>query len=142
MLHTFKFVRSFVFMPDVIIKKELFYNPADYAMKKIGGVWKMPVLYRLQAKPKRYSELQKDIPHISQKMLTTTLKKLEEDGFISKQVFKQIPSHTEYKLTAKGKMAIKVIKVIRNFGLALMKEEGIDYQGMIDQISDSKTSPS
>lgn len=121
-------------MPDVIINKELFYNPADYAMKKIGGVWKMPILYRLQAGAKRYTELQKSIPHISQKMLTITLKQLEADGFISKQIFKQVPPHTEYQLTERGKSAVEVIKVIRTFGLQLMKEEGINYEHMVSKL--------
>ncbi len=118
-------------MPDIIINKKRYYNPADYAMKKIGGTWKMPVLYRLQKEPKRYTALLKDIPHISQKMLTSTLKELEADGLIVKQVFQEVPLHTEYTLSVKGKAAIKVIKVIRDFGVALMKEEGLDYEMMI-----------
>ena len=120
-------------MPDVIINKKRFYNPADYAMKKIGGTWKMPVLYRLQKASKRYSELQKDIPHISQKMLTSTLKELEADGLVIKQVFREVPLHTEYSLSDKGKAAVNVIKVIRNFGIELMKEEGVDYEGLMKQ---------
>lgn len=120
-------------MPDVLINKKRFYNPADYALKKIGGTWKMPVLYRLQKEPKRYSELQKDIPHISQKMLTSTLKELEADGLITKKVFNEVPPRTEYTLTGRGKEAIKVIKVIRDFGLAIMKEEGIDYEKMVQE---------
>ena len=118
-------------MPDVIIKKERFYNPADYALKKIGGTWKMPVLYRLQQQPKRYSELQKDIPHISQKMLTAALKDLEKNGFITKQIFREVPPHTEYSLTERGKAAVQVIKVVRDFGMQLMKEEGVDYQDLL-----------
>ncbi len=118
-------------MPDVIINKERFYNPADYALKKIGGTWKMPVLYRLQKEPKRYSELLKHIPHISQKMLTSTLKELEADGFIIRQVFQEVPLHTEYTLSAKGKSAIKVIKVIRDFGIEMMKEDGVDYEKLL-----------
>jgi DNA-binding HxlR family transcriptional regulator len=120
-------------MPDVLINKKRFYNPADYALKKIGGTWKMPVLYRLQKEPKRYSVLQRDIPHISQKMLTSTLKELESEGLIEKKVYNEVPPRTEYTLTSRGKEAIKVIKVIRDFGLALMKEEGIDYEKMTQE---------
>jgi DNA-binding HxlR family transcriptional regulator len=121
-------------MPDIIINKERFYNPADYAMKKIGGVWKMPVLFRLQTEPKRYSELLNDIPHISQKMLTTALKQLEADGFIAKQIFREVPPRTQYTLTQRGKIAVEVVKVIRSFGLQLMKEEGIEYEQMIHKM--------
>lgn len=118
-------------MPDVIINKEVFYNPVDYVLKKIGGTWKIPVLWRLRKKTWRYTELQKDIHHISQKMLTQTLKELEGDGFVSKKVYAEVPPRTEYTITPKGEKAIEVITYLRNYGLALMKEEGIDYEEMM-----------
>lgn len=118
-------------MPDVIIQNQRFYNPVDYVLQQIGGTWKAPVLWRLKTKTLRYSELEKDIPHISQKMLTRTLKELETDGLVLKQVFAKVPPHTEYSLTPKGKKIIQLIETIRNTGLALMKEEGIDYDAMI-----------
>lgn len=114
-------------MPDVIIDKQIFYNPVDYALKKIGGTWKMPVLWRLKDRSLRYSELQNQIPHISQKMLTQALKQLETDGFLQKKVFAEVPPRTEYALTEKGKKAITVIQFLREYGLELMAEAGIDY---------------
>jgi DNA-binding HxlR family transcriptional regulator len=118
-------------MPDVFIQNQRFYNPVDYILRQIGGTWKAPVLWRLKAKTFRYSELEKNIPHISQKMLTKTLKELEADGIIAKKTFAKVPPHTEYSLTAKGKKMLAVIETIRNTGLSLMKEEGIDYEVMI-----------
>lgn len=118
-------------MPDVIIKNKRFYNPVDFVFKKLGGTWKIPVLWRLRTNTRRYTELQNDIAHISQKMLTQTLKELEAEGFVSKKVFAEVPPRTEYSLTAKGKKAIEVITYLRNYGLQLMKEEGIDYDAMI-----------
>ncbi len=114
-------------MPDVIIDKQIFYNPVDYALKKIGGTWKMPVLWRLKDRSLRYSELQNQIPHISQKMLTQALKQLEMDGFLLKKVFAEVPPRTEYALTEKGKKAITVIQFLREYGLELMTEAGVDY---------------
>lgn len=114
-------------MPDVIIDKQIFYNPVDYALKKIGGTWKMPVLWRLKDRSLRYSELQNQIPHISQKMLTQALKQLETDGFLQKKVFAEVPPRTEYALTEKGKKAITVIQFLREYGLELMTEAVIDY---------------
>lgn len=114
-------------MPDVIIDKQIFYNPVDYALKKIGGTWKMPVLWRLKDRSLRYSELQNQIPHISQKMLTQALKQLEMDGFLLKKVYAEVPPRTEYALTEKGKKAITVIQFLREYGLELMTEAGIDY---------------
>lgn len=118
-------------MPDVIIKNKRFYNPVDFVFKKLGGTWKIPVLWRLRTNTRRYTELQNDIAHISQKMLTQTLKELEAEGFVSKKVFAEVPPRTEYSLTPKGKKAIEVITYLRNYGLQLMKEEGIDYDAMI-----------
>ena len=125
-------------MPDVIINKQQFYNPVDYVFKKIGSTWKIPVLWRLKKQSRRYSELQKDIPHISQKMLTQTLKELEADGFVSKQIFPEVPPRTEYRLTSKGIQAIEIITSIRNYGLQLMLEDGIDYEAMVKAESEQK----
>ena len=121
----------FLDMPDVFINKNRFYNPVDYVLQQIGGTWKAPVLWRLKAKTLRYTELEKDIPHISQKMLTKTLKDLEADGMVEKKIFAKVPPHTEYSLSAKGKKMVVLIAAIRNMGLELMKDEGIDYDSLI-----------
>ncbi len=118
-------------MPDILINKSLFYNPVDFILKMIGGTWKAPILWRLKNKTLRYSELEKDIPHISQKMLTRALKELEGYGLINKKVFAAVPPHTEYSLTEKGKKVVKTVAVIRDLGIDLMKEEGIDYDAVI-----------
>lgn len=125
-------------MPDVIINKEVFYNPVDFVLKKLGGTWKIPVLWRLRKKTWRYTELQKDIEHISQKMLTQTLKELEADGFVVKKVYAEVPPRTEYSLTKKGEKAVEVITYLRNYGLKLMKEEGIDYEAMMREEAKKK----
>ncbi len=128
-------VRTFYLcgMPDVFIKNQRFYNPVDFVLRQIGGTWKAPVPWRLKSKSLRYSELQKNIPHISQKMLTKTLKELEADVLIKKLVFAEVPPHTEYSLSEKGKKAIVLIEHIRNFGLEQMKEAGIDYELMVKE---------
>lgn len=120
-------------MPDVLIKNQRFYNPVDYVLQQIGGTWKAPVLWRLKSKTLRYTELEKDIPHISQKMLTKTLRELEADGIIDKKVYAKVPPHTEYSLTAKGKKVISLIESIRKTGIELMQEEGIDYEALIKE---------
>jgi DNA-binding HxlR family transcriptional regulator len=120
-------------MPDVFIDNQRFYNPVDYVLQQIGGTWKAPVLWRLRTKTLRYSELEKDIPHISQKMLTKTLRELEKNNIIEKKVYAKVPPHTEYSLTAKGKKIITLIESIRSTGLELMKEEGVDYDAMIKE---------
>jgi DNA-binding HxlR family transcriptional regulator len=118
-------------MPDVLIHNQRFYNPVDFVLQQIGDTWKPPVLWRLKSKTLRYTQLEKDIPHISQKMLTKTLKELEADGIIDKKGFAKVPPHTEYSITAKGKKIMVLIESIRSLGIELMKEKGIDYEAMV-----------
>jgi DNA-binding HxlR family transcriptional regulator len=113
-------------MPDFLYKGKIYYNPVEFAMDRIGGAWKMPILWRLQDKVMRYGELRKDIPHISDKMLTTQLRELEADGFIERKVYAVVPPKTEYSMTERGRAAMPLIVHIREYGLALMREAGIE----------------
>jgi DNA-binding HxlR family transcriptional regulator len=112
-------------MPDFIYKGKVYYNPVQLVMEQIGGTWKAPILWRLSTQVMRYSELRKDIPHISDKMLTTQLRELEEDGYVNRKVFAVVPPKTEYSLTEKGNEIIQLITVIRNYGLKIIDEEGL-----------------
>ena len=112
-------------MPEFLHDSKLYYNPVEFAMDRIGGTWKMPILWRLQNRIMRYSELKRDIPKITHKMLTSQLRKLEASGMIHREVYAVVPPKTEYSITEKGKRAIPVINTIREYGLQLMKEEGV-----------------
>lgn len=113
-------------MPDFIYKGKVYYNPVELVMGQIGGVWKMPILWRLKSKVMRYGELRKSLHHVSDKMLTTQLRELEADGYIDRKVYAVVPPKTEYSLTGKGRSVIPIIEVIREYGLQLMREEGIE----------------
>ena len=97
-------------------------------MDRIGGTWKMPILWRLKNRTFRFGELKKDIPHISDKMLTTQLRELEADGFINRKVYPIVPPKVEYSLTEKGIECIPIIETIRNYGLKLIEDAGIDIR--------------
>ncbi|TNF27439.1 MAG: transcriptional regulator [Bacteroidetes bacterium] len=112
-------------MPDFKYNEKVYYNPVEFAMDRIGGTWKMPILWRLKDRVKRYSEIKRDIEHITDKMLSTQLRELEADGFIDRKVYAVVPPKTEYRLTERGRRAIDVIDYIRNYGLDLMEEYGI-----------------
>jgi len=109
-------------MPDFIKDNHLYYNPVELVLDKIGGTYKMPILWRLKDKPWRYSELKKSVPHISDRMLSKALKELEEDDFISKEIFAEVPVRTEYSITEKGNKCIPIIESIRNLGLSWLEE--------------------
>ena len=115
-------------MPDFLYKNKVYYNPVEFAMDRIGGTWKMPILWRLKDRVMRYSELQKNIPHITHKMLSNKLKELEEEGFIERKVYAVVPPKVEYSITKRGKKAIVLIDAIRNYGLDLMKDFGVEHK--------------
>lgn len=112
-------------MPDFIYNGKIYYNPVQLVMEQIGGTWKAPILWRLKEQTLRYGELRKDIPHISDKMLTTQLRELERDGYIHREVFAVVPPKTEYSLTLQGIEMIGLITIIRNYGLKMMEEKGL-----------------
>lgn len=114
-------------MPEFLYNNKLYYNPVEFAMDRIGGTWKMPILWRLKDRVMRYGELKKDIPHITHKMLTSQLRELEAEGFILRKVYPVVPPKVEYSITKRGTKAIAVIETIRNYGLDLMKEFGVDH---------------
>jgi DNA-binding HxlR family transcriptional regulator len=110
-------------MPDFIFKGKVYYNPVQLVMEQIGGTWKAPILWRLRDQVMRYGELRKDIPHISDKMLTTQLRELEADGYVERKVYAVVPPKTEYSLTKQGKEMIELITIIRNYGVKMIERE-------------------
>jgi DNA-binding HxlR family transcriptional regulator len=74
--------------------------PIRNILARICDKWSLLVLYTLNASGNmRFSQLQKSIPDVSQKMLTLTLRKLEEDGLLNRKVYPEVPPHVEYSLT-------------------------------------------
>ncbi len=114
-------------MPEFLHQNKLYYNPVEFALDRIGGAWKMPILWRLKDRTMRYGELKKDIPRVTHKMLTAQLRELEADGFVTRTVYPVVPPKVEYSLTERGKQSIPVIDTIRNYGLALMAEMGVAH---------------
>lgn len=112
-------------MPDFTYDHKVYYNPVEFALHFIGGTWKMPILWRLNQATMRYSELKKTLPHITHKMLSSQLRDLERDELIVRKVYPVVPPKVEYTISAKGKKVIPVIEVIREYGLAVMKEKGL-----------------
>ena len=84
--------------------------PVRNVLNRVGDKWSMLVLFTLESTPTiRFKELQRKIPDISQKMLTTTLKTLEADGLIIRKAYPEIPPRVEYELTSRGKSLLPLI---------------------------------
>lgn len=88
-------------MPKAITK-ELPVVPAERTLKVIGGRWKVFVLYFLFEGPQRLSELRRQIPGVSQKVLVQSLRELEAHGIVKRQVFAEVPPRVVYTATKLG----------------------------------------
>lgn len=76
----------------------------------IGGKWRPLIIYTLHGNTLRFSQLQKQISGISQKMLTQELKKLENDEVIKRVIYPEIPPRVEYSLTDKGTSILPILQ--------------------------------
>lgn len=123
-------------MPEFLYNNKLYYTPVEFAMDRIGGTWKMPILWRLKDRVMRYGELKKAMPRITHKMLTSQLRELEEEGFVHRKVYPVVPPKVEYSITKRGMRSIPVIEMIRTYGLGLMKEFGVDHDRIVAQKKD------
>jgi DNA-binding HxlR family transcriptional regulator len=91
----------------------------EEAMHLLGGRWRLLIVSYLVDGPKRFNELRRLVPGISQRMLTLDLRALEESALVQRTVFPTIPIKVEYALTEDGKRLEKVVSVIQEFGLWL-----------------------
>ncbi len=85
-------------------------------MNLIGTKWKPLVLFHLLDGPLRSGVLQKQIPEISNKMFTQTVRELEQDQLIARKVFPVVPPKVEYSLTAKGKSLEPILRGMDQWG--------------------------
>lgn len=94
--------------------------PLASAIKIIGGRWRPLIIYCLNKGTMRFSDLEKRIPNISQRMLSLDLRKLEKEGIITRTVIDEVPIKVEYKLTAAGFGLSAIIRALyeweREFG--------------------------
>ncbi len=86
-------------------------------MRLLGGRWRLLIVSYLLDGPKRFSQLRRCIPAISQRMLTLDLRALEDAGLIRRTVFPTVPATVEYDLTDDGARLVPVVEVMRTFGL-------------------------
>ena len=107
-------------MNETSAKKELPACPVETTMTLIGDKWKVLILRDLMPGTKRFGELKKSIGTVSQKVLTTQLRNMEEKGLLTRKVYAEVPPRVEYTLTETG-YSLKPI-------LDAMSAWGADYQ--------------
>ena len=106
------------------IRDALFPNcPIRNVLSRIGDKWSLLVLFTLEKKcNQRFMELQRDIPDISQKMLTATLRILEADGLVHRDAFPEVPPRVEYNLTETGCSLMPHIESLVGWALEHMND--------------------
>ena len=85
-------------------------------MEVIGGKWKSCILLELAGKPMRPSELHREFPDASSRVIDQQLKELEMHGMIVKKIFPELPPHSEYSITETGRTLLPVIEQIEKWG--------------------------
>lgn len=104
---------------------KIYHCAMDVTMAYIGGRWKTVVLWYLRKKTMRFAELKKQIPEITEKMLSIQLKKLEAQGLVKREVFgTKPPVRAEYSLTEFGKTLIPAVEAIALWGRTLGNTKG------------------
>lgn len=100
----------------MIQKKELSHCPVATTVGLIGNKWKLLIMRDLLAGSKRFGELRKGLPDISQKVLTQNLRAMEEDGIITRKVYAEVPPKVEYELSDLGDTLRPIIDLMRIWG--------------------------
>jgi DNA-binding HxlR family transcriptional regulator len=108
----------------IMLDGKEFHCAMDITMSFIGGKWKTVVLWYLRKDKKRFSELKRLIPNITEKMLSLQLKDLENDGIVGRKIYAEVPPKVEYFLTDFGKSLIPMLEEIARWGRRLADEKG------------------
>ena len=88
------------------------------AHRVLSGKWRLIILYHLcDGEPHRFGEIKKNISGLTQHMLTITLRDLEQEGLIRREVFPEVPSHVEYTVTDKAQALRPILAAMYTWGV-------------------------
>jgi DNA-binding HxlR family transcriptional regulator len=93
----------------------------EAALEVVGGKWKVLILWPLCHGPRRFGELRRQIPGISEKMLIQHLKEMEGDGIVSRKDYKEVPPRVEYALTPFGVSLCEALAPLCEWGTRHME---------------------
>jgi DNA-binding HxlR family transcriptional regulator len=89
--------------------------PVEVVMDMIAGKWKAMILFNLSQRTLRFNELMRLLPSITQRMLTTQLRELEQDALITRTVFAEVPPRVEYSMTPLGLSLGPILGSLKNW---------------------------
>ena len=103
-------------MSELKTVKELPVCPVETTLTLIGDKWKVLILRDLLTGTKRFGELKKSVGNVSQKVLTSQLRDMEESGLVNRRVYAEVPPRVEYSLTELGKSLSPILDAMKCWG--------------------------
>lgn len=100
----------------MLTKDELPECPVATTVQLIGSKWKLLIIRNLLERPWRFNELKKNLEGISQKVLTDSLRAMEEDGIITRTVYPEVPPRVEYALSDLGESMRPILTAMQEWG--------------------------
>jgi DNA-binding HxlR family transcriptional regulator len=99
--------------------------PVKVTLDVIGGRWKTLTLFHLCGRTRRFNELRRLMPGVTQRMLSATLRELERDGVVRREVFAEVPPRVEYSLTPLGESLGPVLEAMAAWGAGREAERAL-----------------
>ena len=106
----------------MLTKEEMPACPVATTVALIGSKWKLLILRDLLVRPWRFNERKKDLEGISQKVLTDSLRSMEEDGIVTRTVYPEVPPRVEYALSGLGESMRPIISAMEQWGLGYQEK--------------------
>lgn len=113
-----------------INRNRTYHCPVEVSLETIGGKWSALVLWHLLDGTRRFGQLRRLIPNVTEKMLTQTLRGLESNGLVSRVVYREVPPRVEYSLTEYGRGLENVLESLCKWGAQHAKKYGIPIEGV------------
>lgn len=107
----------------MLTKEEMPACPVATTVALIGSKWKLLIMRNLLSRPWRFNELRKDLDGVSQKVLTDSLRSMEEDGIIIRTVFPEVPPRVEYSLSELGESMRPIMDAMAVWGTEYKKSK-------------------
>lgn len=107
--------------------------PVEVTADIIGGKWKTVLLYYLIQSSRRFNELRRLLPEVTQRMLTLQLRELEQDGIVHREIYKEVPPKVEYSLTEFGTSLAPIIMQMLDWGEQYLEKVQEQKEGHLTQ---------
>lgn len=106
-------------------KDDLSHCPVRKALSVVGGKWKLLIVHQMSSQPRRYGELKRLIPDITERILILQLKELVDDGVLDRKSYGEVPPRVEYCLTERGYRVRSLIDQLEAIGLEYLTAESV-----------------